>query len=167
MQRPRPAKITLAPFCGCHDECSPDARQWILYSKPPHFQILLKAPLKMGPRRLPAQRRARRPGSLRYNCVLCSIRRLHCHPDSSGVPAGRATARGAAIGAPTGRHPSCHHRRSAGFGEVRSGRLLPQSPRPSPDARPPSIPKWASPDCDWFDGWPDVAAFRQAFRVCL
>ena len=32
-----------------------------------------------GPRRLPASARARRPGSLRYNMLLCHLRRLHCH----------------------------------------------------------------------------------------
>ena len=124
----------------------PDKTQEQLYSKPPHFQILLKAPLKMGPRRLPAQRRARRPGSLRYNCVLCSIRRLHCHPDSSGVPAGRATARGAAIGAPTGRHPARHPHRSA-VCESLVGASCPNArqcgshPPPIPCALDPSIPK--------------------------
>jgi len=115
----------------------PDKTQEQLYSKPPHFQILLKAPLKMGPRRLPARPRDRRPGSSRYNCVLCSIRRLHCHPDSSGVPAGRATARGAAIGAPTGRHPARQLRRSAVLKSL-VGASFPKArpcgshPRPSP-----------------------------------
>ena len=32
-----------------------------------------------GPRRLPASARARRPGSLKYNMLLCHLRRLHCH----------------------------------------------------------------------------------------
>jgi len=84
--------------------------------------VIFKAAPKTGVRKrslrfwVPAVSRVpsrRRPGSLRYNCVLCSIRRLPCHPDSSGVPAGRATARGAAIGAPTGRHPARQLRRSA------------------------------------------------------
>ncbi len=34
-------------------DCFPDKTQEQLYSMPPHFQILLKAPLKTGPRRLP------------------------------------------------------------------------------------------------------------------
>ena len=42
-------------------ECFPDRTQEQLYSKPPHFQILLKAPLKMGPRRLPRPPRADGP----------------------------------------------------------------------------------------------------------
>ena len=92
-----------------------DKTQEQLYSKPPHFQILLKAPLKMGPRRLPARPRDRRPGSSRYNCVLCSIRRLHCHTDSAAVPSGRAIPHGAAIGAPACRHPARQLRRSAGL----------------------------------------------------
>ena len=39
----------------------PDQTQEQLYSKPPHVQILLKAPLKMGPRRLPRPPRADGP----------------------------------------------------------------------------------------------------------
>jgi len=70
---------------------------------------------------LPARQRARRPGSLRYNCVLCSIRRLHYHPDSSAVPGGRAIPHCAAIGAPTGRHPARQPRRSVCTSPVGTG----------------------------------------------
>ncbi len=128
---------------------------------------LARDPPLSGPRRLPARPRDRRPGSSRYNCVLCSIRRLHCHPDSSGVPAGRAIPHCAAIGSPTGRHPARQLRRSAVL-EVWSGRLSPEAPAHPPDARPPFHPQGGTaPERDWFDGWPHVATFRQAFRVGL
>ena len=65
-----------------------------------------------------------------HNMALCAIPLLHCHTDSFAVPGDRATARGAAIGAPACRHPSRQRRRSAVLKKW-SGRLSP-GPRPSP-----------------------------------
>jgi len=45
--------------------------------------------------------------------ALCAIPLLRCHTDSFAVPGDRATARGAAIGAPVCRHPARQRRRSA------------------------------------------------------
>ncbi len=120
----------------------PDKTQEQLYSKPPLKPVSASGPSGFGSPPSPraggqcGTHRARRPGSLRYNCVLCSIRRLPCHPDSSGVPAGRAIPHGAAIGAPTRRHPARQLRRYAVL-KVWSGRLASmlasaaRAPRPS------------------------------------
>ena len=89
---------------------------------------LARDPRQMGPRRLPARHRDRRPGSLRYNCVLCSIRLLHCpavckNPHLAPVRAASGTVR---------RHPSCQRRCAASLFVL--GRVcLPQSPRPIPE----------------------------------
>ena len=62
---------------------------------------------KPGPRRLPALPPRPTARFIEDNTALCYIRRLHCHADCPGCPAGRATARGAAIIAPACRHPAC------------------------------------------------------------
>jgi len=56
----------------------------------------------------PSPRATTRPTArfIKDNIVLCVPRLRRCHTDGSAVPGGRATARGAAIGAPACRHPS-------------------------------------------------------------
>ena len=79
---PGHAKKTLALRSADMQDANPAAAQEQLYSKPPPCRIpLAREPSASGPRRLPARHRARRPGSLTYNCVLCGPRLRRCHAD--------------------------------------------------------------------------------------
>ena len=89
-----------------------------------------------GPRRLPASARARRPGSLRYNMLLCHLRRLHCHgvcyPDLALVrrPGGQCGTHHASLpasGMPTSAFTPAMTRR---------GGLTPKPPTHPPERRP-------------------------------
>ena len=117
-------------------------------------------PLFFSCRHLPARGTLRHgiKGHTIWRCVLsrCHTVTLTANPHLAFVRA---------VSAPVCRHPARQLRRSAVL-KVWSGRLSP-GPRPSPAARPPSVPKGGCAGCDWFEGWPDVAALRQAFRVGL
>ena len=81
-------------------------KEYYLQSRP-----ICRLPLPRDPRQTgspPSPRAPPRPTArfIEDNTALCYIRRLHCHADCPGSPAGRATARGAAIIAPACRHPA-------------------------------------------------------------
>jgi hypothetical protein len=139
---PGHAKKTLALRSADMQDANPAAAQEQLYSKPPPCRIpLAREPSASGPRRLPARQRTRRPGSLRYNCVLCGPRLRRCHADCfPPSPAARnRPLRGQSARQLAGiLHAS---RPLPPLNEIWRGRN-PQPP-PTPDARP-LHPQWAA-----------------------
>ena len=131
----------------CHAGCFPDFSQEQLYSKPPLKPVSASGPSGFGdpavslrPSLLARAARTRRPGSLRYNCVLCPLRRLRCHADCPALPGGRANP----MALQSSRQlAGILHANSAEAGQcdAHSGRLSPNCPRPTPIARPPAIPQ--------------------------
>ena len=134
--------VRLAPAILCLRLAHPDATQEQLYAKPPHFQILPRAPLKMGPRRLPARQHTRRPGSLSItaSCVSsggfivtrnAARRRRHPRRHAPALVAWHSARQFAGILRANPTPPQ-------GLKVSRGG--IPQDPHPSPNARPPAIP---------------------------
>jgi hypothetical protein len=133
------AHIGYAAPLSCRNASRTEHKSSYIQSRPICRIPLARDPRQTGPRRLPRDPPRRRPGSLRYNCVLCPIRLLHCHaacfPDLALV---RALEASAARTAPVRRHPSRQLRRSACNANSRV--CNPKVPRP-PRMLAPSIPR--------------------------
>ena len=117
-------------------ECFPDRTQEQLsFKAAPFCRIpLARDPRQTGPRRLPRDPPRRRPGSLRYNCVLCPIRLLHCHADCYSAPS-------RSCGQSARQFAGILHANAAAPPELILGRVCnPEVPRP-PRMLAPSIPR--------------------------
>ena len=128
-------RFSLRCEAGCR-LCFPGQNtRAVIFKAAPFCRVpLARDPRQTGPRRLPRDPPRRRPGSLRYNCVLCPIRLLHCHADCYSAPS-------RSCGQSVRQFAGILHANAAAPPELILGRVCnPEIPRP-PRMLAPSIPR--------------------------